>query len=372
MLPFIQAAANSADNLAQVQAGFTQTPSVSIADLKIILIILGILILVGVAAAFISWRRRLARQRKMGWSSIANPQHIWEILTKAVYRQANISLELYHQNHNVTYKGTLGSLENDSFLVLSLSDSPPADLEFKDTPGILHLTFRPSVKEPLEHYQFTTHVEESRYVKLRPDWREYQLVVPIPKVLTSAQRRSFLRLEPSPPFEVFCTLYQVPEDTFPDLSALEEITTGQILDISIGGAQLTLPTNATLKETQRFVGIIKLPTENLDVEIANPTMVLLIQLLSQDFYQKADTLESEAHRVLRLRFLGRYLQEPVNKTWVYRALSQISLDDLAHWLQAYQRYLIKKRHNLLPMDGALRPPNMFPSQPPKRPPMKDE
>jgi hypothetical protein len=372
MLPLILAAANSSDNLAQVQAGFAQTPSVSFSDIKIILIIFGILIVLGAVVALIGWRRKIARQKKMGWSSIANPQHIWEILNKAVYRQANVSLELYHQNHNVTYKGVLNALEKDSYLVLAISDSPSADMDFKDVPGILHLTFRPSVKEPLEHYQFTTHVEDSRYVKVRPDWREFQLIIPIPKVLTSAQRRSFLRLEPTAPFEVSCTLYQVPDDVFPDLSALEEISSGQILDISIGGAQLTLPSASTLKETQRFVGIIKLPTENLDVEITNPTLVLLIQLLSQDFYQKADSLESEAHKVLRLRFLGRYLQESLNKTWVYRGLSQISLDDLAYWLQAYQRYLIKKKHNLLPMDGGLRPPNMFPSQPPKRPPMKEE
>ncbi|MDR2349815.1 MAG: hypothetical protein LBF41_04200 [Deltaproteobacteria bacterium] len=369
---FLIAAANSADNLAQVQAGFTSPRKVDFSDLKIVLIVLGALILLGAAGAIIGWRRRVARRKKMGWSSVTNPQHIWEILTKALSRQAQVTLELYHNNRNVTHKGTLSAIENDSRLVISLAESPGAGAEFKDLPGIVHLNFRSSLKDPLEHYQFTTHIDEGRYAKVKEDWREFQLLTPVPKILTSAQRRSFLRMEPTPPFEVTCALHQVPEDSFPDLESLEEVTSGKIQDLSIGGAQMMIPASVSLKETQRFAGIMELPVKELDVEIANPTLVLLIQLLSQEPLESALGTGPPTQKILRLRFLGRYLHDTVTKTWNYRGLTQISMDDLSYWLQAYQRHIIKKRLNLLPPDINIRPPNMFPSHPPERPPKKDD
>jgi hypothetical protein len=372
MIPILTAAANSADNLAQVQAGFTSSPDIGFADVKVIVYILLALILIGAVAAVIERRRRAARRKKMGWSSISNPQHIWEILTTAIYRQASVNIELYQANHSTIYKGTLSSLENEAYLIVTLAESPSVDMQFKDLLGVLHLNFRPSLKEPLEHYQFSTKIEDSRNVKIRSDWREWQLIFPIPKVITSAQRRSFLRLEPASPFEVYCTLYEVPEDSFPDISGLTEVVSGKIMDLSIGGAQILVPSIITLKETQRFVGILKLPTENLDTTITNPNQVLLIQLMSQDFLAPGDDVENKARNILRLRFLGQYLQESLNKTWVYRSLGQLAMEDLSHWLQAYQRYQIKKRHNLLPMDSSLKPPNMFPSSPPKRPPLRED
>jgi uncharacterized integral membrane protein len=77
MTLFFLLAANSADNLAQVQAGFASPHNLTFSDLKVIIIILGAIIAAGIIAGIIGWRRRLARQRKMGWSSRTNPSHIW-------------------------------------------------------------------------------------------------------------------------------------------------------------------------------------------------------------------------------------------------------------------------------------------------------
>ncbi|MDR2460650.1 MAG: hypothetical protein LBE38_07705 [Deltaproteobacteria bacterium] len=365
MTLFPPTAASSNENLARVQEGFVTNLEVSFDDFKPYLIIFLALIVICSIVAFISWRRRKARLKKMGWSSISNPQYIWEILTKAVFRQANVTLELYQVNQSIIYKGTLTALEGESFLIMSLAESPPVDMNFKDLPGVVHLNFRPSIKEPLEHYQFSSKVEDSRVTKIKNDWRDWQLVFPIPKVMTSAQRRSFLRMEPKSPFEIQCVLHEVPEDTFPDPSALKEVVRGQIVDISIGGAQLSISSEVSLKETQRFIGVMELPTENLDVELNYPILVLLIQLLSQEYLQNNTELGAKSSHLLRLRFLGQYFQDSLNKTWIYRSLAQIAMDDLSQWLLAYQRYIIKRNRNLLPMDNSLKPPNMFPSSPPK-------
>jgi hypothetical protein len=371
MLSLLAAAAPAADNLAQVQAGFSGPREIDFAAVKLAV---GILLAIVVLATAATLARRLwkGRSRKSGWSSITNQAHIWDILSRAVSRQASVTMELYQTDRSLSYKGAIDSVEGDELLVITLSETPSLELDFKEMPGVLHLNFRPAPKEPMEHYQFSTRIHDRRYIRVTGGMREAQLLVPLPKVLTSAQRRSFLRLDPREPFELECRLHDVPEDVFPGLDNLVHVADGQVQDISIGGCQLRIEAPASVKETQRFVGVMDLPTEDLGVDLKKPVLVILMQILSRDRVEGHAGSGQSPSSLVRLRFLGRYLQDPIQKNWIYRGITTESLDDLAHWLQAYQRYVIKKRRNLLPVDQAsLRPPNMFPSSPPKRPPMRD-
>jgi hypothetical protein len=362
------AAANSADNLAQVQAGFSKPAEVPVSDVWLATTILAALILVGLVVAVYQYRKRKKSQRQ-GWSSISNPLAIWEIITKAVSRQANFILEIYEDSHTISYKGILDSVEEDSLIVLALQDTPSTEIVFRGLPGLLHLNYRTGPKEPMDHYQFSTTIEDSRFIK-RQSWREAQLLIPVPKVLTSAQRRNFLRLEPFDSFAFNCDLYDVPEGgTIKDLESLEKVGSGEVMDISIGGAQLKFPLASNLKETQRFVGIMELPTKELDQEIANPTLVILIQLINQENVKGLDSYGKEPHSMLRVRFLGRYQQDPIQGSWVYKGLTQAALEDLSHWMLSYQRYQIKKKSFMAAPRGD-QAPNMFPASPPERPPLK--
>ncbi|MDR1873139.1 MAG: hypothetical protein LBS60_14670 [Deltaproteobacteria bacterium] len=363
---------NSSQRLSQVQAGFAETPDLPSGSLGLVYIIVGICLLAAIAAFIIYRVRRKKSRQNRGWSSITNSQAIWEVLTKAVARQAHFTMEIYEANHTINYKGVLDKLEADNRIVLSLSDTPSVDADFAGLPGVIHINFRPAPKESMEHYQFATKILTNRFVK-HNGWREAQLLVPIPRVITSAQRRSFLRLRPTDKFAFNCSLNNVPEGDIPSLEALEEICSGEILDISIGGAQLKLPQNVPLRETQRFVGLMRLPVAGLDVEIQSPTLVILVQILSQEFIKDSPQFGQQAHSCLRVRFLGRYVFEKNQKIWIYRGLTQAALEDLAYWMQAYQRYMIKKQTNLLPPDEAShRPPNMFPSIPPKQPKLRED
>ncbi|MDR1656764.1 MAG: hypothetical protein LBT47_04275 [Deltaproteobacteria bacterium] len=362
--------AKSTDNLAQVQAGFSTANPPSQQQLTNLLYIGAAIVVVLIIAGLINWRRKKKRIKK-GWSSITNSQSIWEILTKAISRNAHFVLDIYDANRSINYKGELVGLEDNAYLVLSLSETPSTEADFTDLPGVIHINYRPSVKESVEHYQFATKVLSIRFVKV-DNWREAQLLLPVPKVITSAQRRNYLRLEPAGPMAFDCVLYNVPEGSIPDLTALEEICRGPILDISIGGAQIKLPSNITLRETQRFVAVMQLPVEELNLELGEPTLVVLIQLLSQEFIQASVQLGQQAHTNLRVRFLGRYLKDKLQGIWFYRGLSQASLEDLSHWMLAYQRYQIKIKSHLHSSPNFSRPPNMFPSQPPKRPPLRED
>jgi hypothetical protein len=365
-----QAAADSASNLAQVQAGFSQPGAMSRDDIVYLLVLISAIIVLCGAAALYNHRRK--RRQKKGWSSITNSEAIWEILTKALSRQAHFVMEIYQADRTINFKGVLSGLEEDSYLILDLSETPSASAEFNDLPGMIHLNYRPAPKEPNEHYQFATKIISSRFVRNK-GWREAQLIIPVPKVLTSAQRRSYLRLEPTEAFSFDCRLSNVPEGSFPTIEDLDEICQGRVLDISIGGAQLKLSASLPLRETQRFLGIINLPTQNLDVDIQNPTLILLVQLLNQEYVKENPEYGQEAHTILRVRFLGRYAKDGTKNLWVYNGLTQTSLEDLSHWMHAYQRYQIKRKRNLLPSDDKnLRPPNMFPSLPPKRPPLRKD
>jgi hypothetical protein len=363
-------AANSSENLQHLQAGLNSLPQVTDANFKYIVALVAIIIVSLAATAIVHFQRKKIRQSK-GWSSITNGQSIWEVLSRALARQAHFTLDLYEANQTVSYKGVLSGLEDNSFLVLTLADPPPADADFTDLPGVIHINFKAGPKEPIEHYQFTTKILSLRFVKVN-NWREAMLVLPIPKVITSAQRRSFLRLEPAGEHAISCGLYNVPEGPIANLSALEEICRGEVLDISIGGAQIKLPSNVTLKETQRFLGLITLPVQDLNLELTNQTLILLLQLLSQEYIQMASDRGQISHNILRVRFLGRYMRDKLNSLWNYRGLTQMSLEDLSYWMSAYQRFLLKKKNNLLAPTAGHRPPNMFPSSPPKRPPLKDD
>jgi hypothetical protein len=370
MAGLVAAAANSTENLAQVQAGFNTPGNISDRDVTNLVYIGVAVAAILLVAGLINWRRKRSHLNK-GWSSITNSQSIWEILTKAVSRQAHFLLDIYEPTRSINYKGVLSGLEDNAYLILSLSETPSAEADFTDLPGVIHINFRPAAKEPVEHYQFATKVLSLRFVKME-SWREAQLVLPLPKVVTSAQRRSFLRLEPSGDMAFECGLHNVPEGSIPDLSVLEEVCRGPILDISIGGAQVKLQSTVALKETQRFVGVMALPTEELSVELVDNVLVVLLQLLSQEYVQASAQFGQEAHTNLRVRFLGRYLKDKLQNVWVYRGLTQTSLEDLSHWMLAYQRYQIKLKSHLLSSQNFSRPPNMFPSQPPKRPPMRDD
>jgi hypothetical protein len=364
------AAADSTANLAQVQAGFSSPSSISDKDLNTVLWIAGAIVLAILVAGLINWRRRRS-QSSRGWSSITNSQTIWDILSKAVARQAHFVLDIYRANRVINYKGLLTGLEDSSMLILSLSETPSVDADFNDLPGVVHINFRPALKEPMEHYQFATKILAMRFVKVET-WREAQMALPLPKVITSAQRRSFLRIEPTGEMAFDCALHSVPDGSIPDLSVLEEVCRGDVMDISIGGAQIKLASHVALKETQRFVGVMRLPIDNLNVELGDPTLVVLMQLMSQEYIQASAQLGHQAQTILRVRFLGRYLKDKLHNVLIYRGLTQTSLEDLSHWMSALQRYQLKSRSNLHSPQNFSRPVNMFPSQPPERPPLRDD
>jgi hypothetical protein len=360
-------AANSADNLARVQANFGKTDEVPLSDIWLATFILSFLILVGLVIAIIRHRRHQKKQ-KQGWSSITNAQVIWDIISRAISRNANFILEIYQSNHTVSYKGTLDSVEEDSLIVLSLQDTPSTEISFRGLPALIHINFRNAAKEPMDHFQFSTTISDSRFVK-RQTWREAQLLIPIPKVITSAQRRNFLRLEPFAGFAFNMNIYDVPEGgSIQTLADLEMVGSGEVMDISIGGSQLKFPPTPGLKDTQRFVGIVELPTKDLDTVIVNPVLVILIQLISHETIQGLDDYGKDPHTMLRVRFLGRFLQDPLQGNWVYRGLNQEALEDLSHWMLAYQRYQIKRRKFMTSNRAPI--PNMFPPTPPERPPLK--
>ncbi|MDR0621113.1 MAG: hypothetical protein LBJ61_04465 [Deltaproteobacteria bacterium] len=363
-------AASSTDKLEELQAGLTAPSTISSNDMRYIFIISGAIVLTLLAAGLLNWRRKRQRAHR-GWSSITNGQAIWEVLSKAVTRQAHFSLDIYEATRTVNFKGVLSGLGEEAQLILSLSEAPSAEADFTGLPGVIHINFRPAVKEPTEHYQFATKVATFRFVKVN-DWREAQILLPIPKVITSAQRRNFLRLEPTGQFAFSCSLHEVPEGNIVDIEALETVCQGEIMDISIGGAQIKLTNNVTLRETQRFLGIMALPTQDLNVDLSEPNLVILLQLLSQEYVQQSSESGQRGYNAIRLRFLGRYLKDKVQKVWTYRGLTQTALEDLSYWMQAYQRYQIKKKLYMLPPPDSHRPPNMFPAQPPKRPPLRGE
>ena len=337
--------------------------------------LLGLLVLIAISA-FIAWLRK-KRQAAMfrGWTSICEPNRIVAVFKRAAERQANCSLEIFDHQHTGVYRGLVYEIKPDSHIILELSRLPGQDVDFEGFPAQVHLDFRPAPKEDMEHYQFSSHTLAVNFQKEK-SWRVARVAVAWPKSIISAQRRDFLRLEPGNEHAMAVTLRLMGESLPKDLASLKPVAEGSVLDISIGGIQVLLPGIPPLTEHSEYLLNLELPLNGLDLELKNPRLNLALNILARDVISNAPaggghqpSALGPTRSVVRGSFTGRYQPDP-DGGWIFTPFTPDSFQDLAHWVHAYQRFLLKKERRLdsTPPER----PNAFPAVPPVRPKAQDD
>ncbi|MGL4208491.1 MAG: hypothetical protein ACRCTY_03795 [Candidatus Adiutrix sp.] len=377
MLPFdlirqnFQATNRAAEEFAKFKAGIAGTAPL---PMEYVWWFLALIILIALFALTYTWvRSKNKRNILSGWFSITETDEISTIFNLALSRQGSFTIEIFDAQHPSTYKGHIWAINENQDLTLELSSPPNFSLNFDNFPAQVHLNFRQSLKSPMEHYQFSTRTIKIEYSK-QGTFRVAHLSVSWPKNLISAQRRDFLRLEPIGQHALNCAFFPVPTEPVARMDNLEELATGAILDISIGGAQIAFGGIKKLNETQRFLGVIELPTTDLGLKLPQNTFYLLMQMMTQEVVGSAldsgQTLSANSDHsaiktIVRTKFLGRYDFSEKTNFWHYTAFTATAFQDLSHWMHAYQRFQLKKERGLLPTPHER--VNLYPPIAPKRP-----
>ncbi|UQZ88524.1 hypothetical protein C4J81_04610 [Deltaproteobacteria bacterium Smac51] len=367
----------ASQELAKVQNSLNSSSQLPLGPL--VWFVAGLAVLVTILL-FFNWRRKKKQQNMFqGWVAITDQDRIAAILKRAVLRQARYTLEVFEKNHADIYRGLVHDSREDSHLVLELAAVPKPGANFEGAPVQVHLNFRPSLMEPMEHYQFSTHSLALNYKK-ESKGRVARVAVAWPKSIISAQRRDFIRLELVGAHSMSVELFNCDGETVKDMDSLMPAATGSVLDISLGGIQLLVPGFLDLPPEKPFLMKIELPMKELDLTLPEAEFYFMVQPLVMDVIgltppggdQPVGLLrgpdrpsdKNQARTIVRGRFIGRYKYDRHDAAWNQIPFKVAAFQDLAHWINAYQRFLLKKEKGLMPMPEER--VNMYPAIPPDR------
>lgn len=356
----------SAEELAKVNAGMGEDCFLTAEYLSYFLFALALVILVSVLTSSVHRRRRGFMFR--GWASISDPASINAIFKRAAERRAGCTLEIFDHHHGNIYRGHVHEVRTEDHLILELSRLPGQNVDFDGFPAQVHLNFRPSPKEAMEHYKFSSHTQAINYQREK-SWRVARVSIAWPRCIISAQRRDFLRLEPLGRHSMKAALYRIPDNMPRDFEQLERIGEGEVLDLSVGGAQLLFGgINFEALDHHQYLAVVDLSVAELDLTLKTARFYLIFQPLAQNLISQGGESE-ETQTLIRGKFTGRYHHQADTGQWVSTDFSTEIFQDLAHWISAYQRYLLKKEKYLtaIPEDRV----NTCQAPPPSRPASKN-
>jgi len=374
-MSIISVTTKATEELAKVKSGLDSSDS-SLPYEYLLWFFLGLVFLICLSV-IVTWIRKKRHGFMFrGWTSITEPNRIAAVFERAAARQANCTLEIFDHQHTTVYRGQVYEAIPGSHIILEMSRLPGQGADFEGFPAQVHLNFRPAPKETMEHYQFSSHTLAINYHKEK-SWRVARVAVAWPKSIISAQRRDFLRLEPGGEHAIKAALMTAPEEeegSLPSLDHLTKLAEGSVMDISVGGVQILFAGVQNLPEGPDFLISFDLPMSGMDLELKNTRLHLLLCPLTKDVINPSAEAESgasgSARTILRGGFCGRYRFDADSNTWKRLAFSQESFQDLAHWVHAYQRFLLKKEKGLT--SAHFERVNVYPSVPPKRPAPKDD
>jgi len=340
-MSFFMAGIKSAEELAKVNAGMGDD-SLPTEYLSYFIFFLALVILTSVLASIIRRRWRGAMFR--GWASINDNTRINAIFKRAAERRAGCTLEIFDHHHGNIYRGHVHEVRVEDQLILELSHLPGQNVDFEGFPAQIHLNFRPSPKEAMEHYKFSSHTLAINYQREK-SWRVARVAIAWPNNIVSAQRRDFLRLEPLGRHSMKFGLYRLPAEMPRDIDQLELVGKGEVQDFSVGGAQLLFSDNSSVTENLQYLAVIDLSMAELDLTLKTDRFYLIFQPLSQDLIN-LNGESKEARTLIRGKFIGRYRQDTDTGLWLRSDFCPEGFQDLAQWINAYQRYLFKKEKYL--------------------------
>lgn len=334
----------------------------------------GLVILV-LLLLFLNWkRRRLRRALLQDWATISEPNQLEALMLRASARRARCTLEIFDHHHTNIYRGHVYQSLVRNHLVLELDQIPAENSDFSGFPAQVHFNFNPGVKQKMEHYQFSGHTLWLA-VEQEKNWRVARVRVSWPKSVISAQRRDFLRIESLAEHHLTADIRPAPASPPTNPEAFSPLARGSVLDISVGGIQILFAELVEIAENEEMLLSLSLPTAGLDIPTDQQRLHLLFSTLyydhvTSDQIENASNPDSNSHTIIRGKFTGRYCFISDTQKWQKQSSNLDNFQDLAYWINAYQRYLLNNEKGLqsITLDRV----NRYPAIPPIRPVPKDD
>lgn len=316
---------------------------------KVLLIIGGIAVLL----LFLLVLKRVLKQSRSfladpNLDRIVQPRQIRGLIRRSIDTRAMYDLEVYDPAYQQIYKCMPLGLNREGQIEVDLSAYTNPNLDF--TGKRVRVAFRLARRGKQEFYNFETRSLYLDRTTIR-GYREMAIRLEMPKVLTLGQKRRFVRVEPRGAFSFQLNI--VRPTSAKDLIPLKEmklVAKAAIEDISVGGVKAVLvpqPTTPDLKPNDLLYLHFHLPMRELGIENVPKNFFLAARVVS---YEDSPSRQKQ----LRLMFVERGALDVPSRAVSFRPATWMSFEDLAHWIQAYQRHQLQEAR-----DTASRPETLF-------------
>lgn len=371
------------DALSRVQTGFGGSGvSLGWVDLLCLVLVLILLLCLTLLLRIVLKPKRI----KIGQSEIdqiVDQEKIRNIINRSTDLRAVYDIEVFNQEYKEIYKGPVLGFNQDDLIEVELGAYAGANLDFKDK-GV-NVAFRMSRRGKENFYQFNTISKSIGFCNIQGR-RERCVRLALPQAVSRGQKRRHLRLKPTRNFAFKASLLAASSSAEPmPLGGFRTLHEAEVSDLSIGGLQIVITARGSdlkVRPQENIYARFRLPASQLDIQ--NPPSVFFVQakvLEVQRLTSGRRVMSRQADEnmvgphLIRLLFTGRGIVNLEDRTVSFRPATALVFEDLARWIQAYQRRFIqeekgtRRRPERVKNIYASQPPeveNKYPSQPLRR------
>ncbi len=310
-----------------------------------------------------------AKYRVAKWSSdiIKDPKRIHNIIERSITLRAVYDMEILDEDYQELYRGQVLGINPENELEVELSSYIDPSKEFKDKD--IQVSFRMSRRGKQEFYRFNT-VTKYLDVTTRYGRREKAVRLAMPKEMEKSQKRRHIRVEPVGPFRFKVRLLECFFNTEPvSVSRFTLLHHAEVSDISTSGLQAVITarySELSLAPDQTVFINFRLPVNDLEMEHVPGEFLIQAKVVSvvrrptgrRVMSKKADE-RIVGPNMVGLEYTAKGHINRQEKTVTFRPATSLVFEDLARWIQAYQRYMIQKER------GTLRKPDVVKNRYPR-------
>ena len=300
---------------------------------------------------------------------ITDQDAVQRVVQRSVDHRSLYDLEVFHPDYKEIYRGQILGLNDNDEIDMELSSFTDPSLDFADKD--VRVAFDVSRRGNKEFYQFGTVSHGIGYTTRYG--RKYKAVrLAMPQIIEMSQKRQHLRVHPTGSFSFKVNLIKsvLPGDRH-SLLGFRRVHKADVTDISVGGLQAVLITRTRdlkIRVGEEIIARIAPQSDGLGLEEIPGEFIIKAKVVSiwrrptgrRVMSREMDDLTEGPHEV-RLQFTARGNVDRDARLVTFRPAAPMVFEDLARWIQAYQRHEIQKKRGTLPQPEKLR--NQYPRVP---------
>jgi hypothetical protein len=354
-----------------VQHGFGSSGVVSWAAISSV--ILFCLVLIAIIVLLRLWLRPAKYTLIKGRDDlITDPETIENILQRAADMRAVFDLEIMDEGYDEIYRGELLGINDQGQIEAAVDSYTDPNLTFEDKYATV--AFRLSRRGEQEFYQFNT---TTLYIGISHlgGRRTKALRLAMPKQMEKSQKRRFMRVGTEGD-DIRVRFLGTDQTTQPmQMNGFRVLHDGQLRNVSVGGLEAVIkarPEELEIQPGDEVYVFFKLPQNGLGDPNLPKNVVARAETITV-FRQQTGrrVMSTEAERgvvgphIVRVMFQAKGRMDPAGKQITFRSGDALAFEDLARWIQAYQRKKIQEERDTVRRPDEV--PNLYPRKPLRAP-----